>query len=109
MINIDQDTGVIKIIAKDTATLCVSLDNYSFAAGDIVYFTINDTVGASTYKTQKIITSFLNGRAIVNLDSKDTDLEPGTYFYDVQANLKTGEIDTVIGPTKFKILGGVTY
>lgn len=109
MINIDKDTGAIKIVAKDTAVLAISLDNYFLVPGDKVYFTINDVVGASTFKTQKIITDFLDGRAIINLDSKDTDLEPGNYFYDVQVNLKSGEVDTVIGPNKFKVLGGVTY
>lgn len=109
MIDINKDTGTIKIIAKDTATLAVQLDNYSFVPGDKVYFTINDTTGAETFKTQKIITEFLDGRAIINLGVEDTDLTPGDYYYDVQVNLNTGEIDTVIGPYKFKVLGGVTY
>lgn len=109
MIDINKDTGTIKIVARDTATLAVQLDNYSLVQGDQVYFTINNEVGESTYKTQKIITDFLDGRAIINLSSEDTDLEPGDYYYDVQVNLKTGEIDTVIGPHKFKVLGGVTY
>lgn len=109
MIDINKDTGTIKIVARDTATLAVQLDNYSFVDGDKVYFTINNKTGETTYKTQKVITDFLDGRAIINLDQIDTDLPPGEYYYDVQVNLKTGEIDTVIGPYKFKILGGVTY
>ena len=109
MISVDKDTGAIKIIAGDTATLSVNLDNNSLVSGDVVYFTINDVTGASTHLKQKMITSFLDGRAIINLSEEDTNLEPGTYYYDVQVNLKTGEVDTVIGPAKFKVLGGVTY
>ena len=39
----------------------------------------------------------------------DSNLEPGTYWYDIQLNLADGRVDTVVGPAKFKIRGGVTY
>lgn len=109
MIIIDKETGSIKVVAKDTATLAVSLDNYAFQKGDKVYFSINDTTGSQSVKKQKIIEDFLDGRAVINLTVEDTDLPPGNYYYDVQVNLHTGEVDTVIGPNKFKVIGGVTY
>jgi len=36
-------------------------------------------------------------------------MQPGTYYYDIQVNTADGRVDTVLGPAKFKILGGVKY
>lgn len=110
MITIDKDTNNITIIKKDTASLDILLDNYTLTDGDRVTLTIDREVEQETPIKQIIVTNFNEeGGAIINLTSEDTDLEIGTYKYDIQINTADGRVDTVIGPAKFKVIGGVTY
>ena len=32
-----------------------------------------------------------------------------TYLYDIQINTADGRVDTIVGPAKFKVIGGITY
>lgn len=109
MLNFNKDTNMITIIAKDTGAFLVSLDNYLFDEGDKVYFTVNSELEKPTPLLQKVITEFTNHTAIVNLTTTDTNIAPGIYYYDVEVNTADGRVDTVIGPAKFKVLGGVKY
>lgn len=109
MLNYNTDTQSMSIIAKDTGSFVVSLDNYILDDGDTVYFTVNDQLEGEEPKIQKIITSFNEHKAVIMLTSQDTDLPVGKYYYDVQINTADGRVDTVIGPHSFKVLGGVTY
>lgn len=109
MLTIDKDTLAIKIIAKDTGDFVLTLNNYILASGDEVYFTINDGIEKEQHLLQKKITEFNEGVAIIFLTSDDTDLPIGEYYYDIQVNTADGRVDTVIGPAKFKVIGGVTY
>ena len=110
MITIDKDTNNITIIKKDTASLDILLDNYTLTNGDRVTLTIDREVEQETPFKQIIVTNFNEeGGAIINWTSEDTDLEIGTYKYDIQINTADGRVDTVIGPAKFKVIGGVTY
>ena len=110
MITIDKDTNNITISKKDTASLDILLDNYTLTNGDRVTLTIDREVEQETPIKQIIVTNFNEeGGAIINLTSEDTDLEIGTYKYDIQINTADGRVDTVIGPAKFKVIGGVTY
>lgn len=110
MINIDKDTNKISIIKKDTATLSVILDNYCLTDGDTVTFTVANEVEQEQPLLQIAVTQFTDeGGAVISLTSQDTDLEIGEYLYDIQVNTKDGRVDTIIGPAKIKIMGGVTY
>lgn len=109
MLTIDKDTLAIKIIAKDTGDFVLTLDNYILASGDEVYFTINDGIEKEQHLLQKKIVDFNEGVAVIFLTSDDTDLPIGEYYYDIQVNTADGRVDTVIGPAKFKVMGGVTY
>lgn len=109
MLTIDKDTLAIKIVAKDTGDFVLTLDNYILALGDEVYFTINDGIEKEQHLLQKKITEFNEGCAVIFLTAEDTDLPVGEYYYDVQVNTADGRVDTVIGPAKFKVVGGVTY
>ena len=109
MLTIDKDTLAIKMVAKDTGDFVLTLDNYLLATGDEVVFTIGDGIGKEQYLLQKKINEFNEGSAVIFLTSKDTDLPIGEYYYDIQVNTADGRVDTVIGPAKFKIMGGVTY
>ena len=109
MFTIDKDTSAIKIIAKDSGDFVLTLDNYLLAAGDKVIFTVNDGIEKENPLLQKQITEFVDGSAVILLSSKETDLPIGSYYYDIQVNTADGRVDTVIGPAKFKVIGGVTY
>lgn len=109
MLTIDKDTLAIKMVAKDTGDFVLTLDNYLLATGDEVVFTIGDGIGKEQHLLQKKINEFNEGSAVIFLTSEDTDLPIGEYYYDIQVNTADGRVDTVIGPAKFKIMGGVTY
>ena len=109
MFIIDNDTDTMTIVKKDTASFFVALDNYMLSEGDRVIFTVAKEVEQETPELQIIVESFVEGGAMVVLTSEDTNLEVGEYKYDVQVNTKDGRVDTVVGPAKFKVIGGVTY
>ena len=92
MVKFDKETLTMSMIAKDTGDFVLALDNYLLDEGDTVKFTVNTETQLETH-----------------ISETDSNLEPGTYWYDIQLNLADGRVDTVVGPAKFKIRGGVTY
>ena len=109
MLNYDNETKTIKMIAKDTGDLIINLDNYLLASGDTVYFTVNNSLEKEEALISKVIADFSQNKAIVRLTAEDTDIPVGNYYYDIQINTADGRVDTVLGPAKFKIMGGVKY
>jgi hypothetical protein len=109
MLIYDKDTKAMSIVAKDTADFVVSIDNYLLDEGDRVYFTVNSELEKPEPLIQKEITTLDNHKAVVHLTAADTDIPVGSYYYDVEVNTADGRVDTVIGPSKFKIVGGVKY
>ena len=109
MLKYDKDTKAMTIIAKDTGDFVVALDNYLLDTGDTVYFTVNKELEKPEPLIQKEITVFTDHTALVHLTTQDTDLPAGTYYYDVEINTADGRIDTILGPAKFKVLGGVKF
>ena len=110
MMKFDKDTNVITMIAKDTGDFIVNVENYTLNDGDEVYFTVNDRLEKPTALISKKVTVFNeDNTATIRLTSADSNLQPGTYYYDIQVNTADGRVDTVLGPAKFKILGGVKF
>lgn len=109
MLNLDKDTSKITIIRKDTGDLTITIENYLLDEGDEVVFTVNTGYDLEHSLIQKRITEFQDHSALVHLNVEDTDLEPGEYLYDIQVNTADGRVDTVLGPAKFKIIGGITF
>lgn len=109
MLRYDEETQVMSIIAKDTGDFVFSLDNYLLEEGDKVYFTVNTDTEKPDPKIQVMIDEFTDGKAFVHLSSDDTNIPVGTYWYDIEINSIDGRVDTVVGPSKFKVLGGVKY
>lgn len=109
MLNYNGETNTITMIAKDTGDFVISLDNYLLDEGDKVYFTVNKELEKENPFISVVVSEFVNNKAVIHLTSKDTDLAPGSYYYDVQVNTADGRVDTVLGPAKFKIAGGVKY
>ena len=109
MLNFDKDTYKITMVRKDTGDLTVALENYLLDTGDEVVFTVNTGYDLENAVIQKRVKEFQNHSALIRLSVEDTDLEPGEYLYDVQINTADGRVDTVLGPAKFKIVGGITF
>lgn len=109
MLNFDKDTGTISIIAKDTGEFVISFENYELNTGDIVYFTVNDELEKPNPRIQKVVNEFENNTAIIRLTTTDTNIPVGNYYYDVEVDTPDGRVDTIMGPSKFKVLGGVKY
>ena len=109
MLIFDKDTNAMSIVAKDTGDFVVSIDNYLLAEGDRVYFTVNDELEKPEPLIQKMIDTFTDNKAVIRLTAEDTDIPVGTYYYDVEVDTADGRVDTVLGPFKFKVMGGVKY
>ena len=99
----------MKIVKGDTAIFDISLKNYTFIEGDKVYFTVKYSVDDTDSIIQKIVTTFDNNKAKIILSKDDTNIDIGTYLYDIQCSLVDGRVDTVVVPTKFEVIGGVTH
>lgn len=99
----------MKIIKGDTAVFDINLKNYEFVDGDKVYFTVKTSVDDTDKIIQKVITSFDGSRARIFLSKEDTNVEEGVYLYDIQCSLANGIVDTIVPPTKFEVIGGVTH
>lgn len=109
MFIIDNDTNTMTIVKKDTASFDVALDNYTLADGDRVIFTIAKEVEQETPIRQIVVEDFLEGVATIFITSEDSNIEEGKYLYDIQINTADGRVDTIVGPAKFVVKGGVTY
>ena len=99
----------IKIVSGDTAIFDISVSGYNFVEGDKVYFTVKKNIDDTENAIQKIVTKFDGNTAKVILCKEDTNIPAGIYLYDVQCSLINGIVDTVVLPTKFEVLGGVTH
>lgn len=98
--------NVIKVVKGDTGIINLTLDNYTFKDGDIIYLTVKKDYNSPAVLKKKVI-DFTNGSAKIIFNKDDTNIEVGNYIYDIQCNLLDGRIDTII-ISKFNVLGGVT-
>ena len=109
MVKFDKDTNTISIVAKDTGDFVISFNDYLLDEGDTVYFTVNDELEKANPRIQKVVNEFVENKAVIRLTTADTNIPVGTYYYDVEVNTADGRVDTVLGPAKFKVLGGVKF
>ena len=104
MFSIDE-TNRIKIIRGDTASLILTIKDYSLSQGDQVKLTVKKNIRDSKAAITKVVTEFVEGKAIIYLEEKDTkNLIAGDYVYEIEVRLSNGTIDTIIHATQFKIL-----
>ncbi|WP_434311451.1 hypothetical protein [Hominifimenecus sp. rT4P-3] len=103
-----ENNNLIRVIQGDTGAIEIHLDNYELKTGDQVFFTVKKNLSDPDSVLQKIITTFENGDGKILLSSTDTNLPCGEYVYDLQCNLADGRVDTVVGPSYFRVEGGVT-
>jgi hypothetical protein len=99
----------IKLTQGDTAFLDITITNYDPVEGDILYFTVKKDITSMENTIQKKITEFDSNVAKVVLNTLDTSIDIDTYIYDIQLSLADGRVNTVILPTAFEIIPGVTH
>ena len=98
----------MRVVHGDTAIFNININDYEFVDGDIVYFTVKKDIKDKDYVLQKKVNTFICNNAIFELNKDDTNIEVGNYIYDIQASLHNGIVDTIILPSKFEVIGGVT-
>lgn len=97
------------IVQGDSGLFSFKLENYELISGeDSVTFSVAQDIGLPPV-IQLMVNQFNseNGADFV-LTPDVTNIEAGTYLYDIQVNTATGIVDTVIIPTSFTVLGGIT-
>lgn len=99
----------MKIVKGDTAIIDITVNNYEFVEGDKIYFTVKTSVDDTENIIQKIVSVFDENKAKITLCKEETNIDEGVYLYDIQCSLANGIVDTIIPPTKFEVLGGVTH
>lgn len=99
----------MKVVKGDTAIFNIGINNYKFVEGDKVYFTVKKSVDDTRNAIQKVITEFEENQAKIFLCKEDTNIAAGEYLYDIQCSLSNGIVDTIVLPTKFEVIGGITH
>ncbi|MGL5712255.1 MAG: hypothetical protein ACRCX2_04495 [Paraclostridium sp.] len=99
----------MRIVKGDTAIFDLTVKDYTFKEGDKVYFSVKDSTYSQDYLIHKIVTKLTGNVAKIVLSSTDTDIEEGMYQYDIQLSLVDGTVDTVVPPSGFEVIGGVTH
>lgn len=104
----------ISMVRGDTETIRVKMldddgNKVPLGEGDKVYFTVKSTLSTKDVEIQKVIESFVEGEAIINITPEDTkDLKFRGYYYDIQLNRSNGQIKTIIPTSKLNIRSEVT-
>jgi hypothetical protein len=122
IINISNGGGIMEIqgynismIRGDTETIKVSCKNNKgesipFEYGDILYFTVKESVNTERKEIQKVITEFSEGIAYINITPDDTkSMGFRNHYYDIQLTRADGTVKTIIPPSIFTVKGEVTY
>ena len=110
MLYVESD-GTIKLTRGDTARLTVDIDNdvdgneYIIQEEDTLTMTIKKNITDTVPALQKIS----KGVNVFHIQPSDTSqLDFGSYKYDIQLMTADGDVYTVIGPATFTLLKEVT-
>lgn len=100
----------IEITRGDTAVLELELVQpdgtpYEVKSGDEVLLTVKTDIRTKEFVFQK---SFVNSQVKI-LPTDTESLSYGSLVYDIQLKTASGDVFTVIGPSKFTICGEVTW
>ena len=98
----------MRVVQGDTAIFNITIADYNFSQGDLVYFTVKKDIKDKNYTLQKIVSEFTDNVATFELDKYDTNIKVGEYIYDIQVSLHDGKVDTIVLPSKFEVIEGVT-
>lgn len=109
MIKLDNSNN-ITFICGDTGTLTIMLQDAAFKDGDTLTLTVAESLQDEESTVISKVLEPTEGNSVdIDFTAEDTNLEVGSYYYDVQLNrIEPDEVHTIIGPAKFKVAGGVT-
>lgn len=92
----------------DSESIGVHLNGYTLAEGDKVEMTVRQSLRGEVL-LHKTVTEFQDNTALISILPEDTsELEFGSYVYDIQLTFG-GSVKTIVTPSKFVIGGEVTY
>ena len=109
----------ISIVRGDTDTVTVTFtDDCTGDAIDItgytVWLTVRESIPATTVEddtdaliSKEYTSGGVSGIATFNFSSTDTNIDVGTYFYDIQYKDADDNVET-LGVSNFKITGDIT-
>lgn len=81
-----------------------------FNEGDILYFTVKENTNTEEKILQKVVTTFINNVAYINIFPSDTKGKKYmTYKYDIQITRATGVVTTLVTVSDFTLEEEVTY
>ena len=98
----------ITITAGDTGVISLGIENYNFVEGDLVTMTVKSNINDTSYIFQKVVNIFVDNKANIFLLPADTSNLSGKYIYDIQVNLLDGRVQTIVTPSTFRVMKGVT-
>ena len=105
----------MSMIRGDSETITVSCSDTNgiqlpLMAGDTIFFTVKENEYTALKIFQKIVTTFIDGNAVINIIPTDTkDIKFRTYRYDVQLSRADGTVRTIIPASDFIVEAEVTY
>lgn len=105
----------MSMIRGDSESITVSCSDTNgnlipLVSGDKIYFTVKEDEYRTEKIFQKIITEFIDGKAVINIIPTDTkNLKFKTYKYDIQLSQANGTVRTIIPPSNFTVGAEVTY
>ncbi len=107
-------SAAIEIYAGDSKTITLTVLDADGDAVDLtgadVFFAVANEPGATAFIEKSVgsgvtLTDPTNGVATIAIDPSDTvSVTPSDYFYDVRVELSTGDRNTVVAPSTFRIL-----
>lgn len=106
MFNIEGNS--ITITAGDSAIITVAIEGYELVTGDTLSMSVKKNINDPEYVFQKMVEDFEEGKAKIYLTPEDTIRLNGKYVYDIQVDLLDNRVQTIVPPSTFKVVKGVT-
>lgn len=103
----------ITMVSGDTELVGLELtqnaEDLKFVAGDKVYFSVKKNISDTTYLFQAVADLAPTKQPLKILPEHTKNLAEGTYWYDIQMTTAALGIKTIVWPTTFTIVRGVTH
>ena len=83
--------------------------SYQLAAGDKLIFGVKRNKNSSSFVIKKTLTSAdeFDGQYTFSFTPEDMNISPCRYYYDVGLQFADGGFETVVHPSRFRVVGTV--
>ena len=114
-ITITKPVQHLEVYQGNSTYITVLLDDiindssYQLAAGDKLIFGVKRKKNANEFVIKKILTSAdeLGGEYTFSFTPEDMNIFPCRYYYDVGLQFSDGGFETVVHPSRFRVIGTV--